>query len=264
MHEVDGLTVVRSPLLHSLPNLTHAFSTRLGGGTPAPLDSFNLGRHMDGEETRQDAMENRKRLCSAFNLPFDKLAVPGQRHTSNVHFLDDSNFAANQVNLSDIDAVATSSCNQPIMLHFADCVPVILVDDLQELLVVVHAGWRGTAGSITKVAVKTLLAHGAKLEHIKCAIGPAIGSCCYQTGADVAEAVAATVESSAGLLQLRQGVFYPDLKALNALQALESGVRSVDVTSLCTACHPKMFYSHRQSGGLTGRQGALACLIKSK
>ena len=93
------------------------------------------------------------------------------------------------------------------------------------------------------------------------AVGPAIGSCCYPTGGDVAEKLSKTISSAEGMFVERDGNVCPDLKAINALQLLESGVGEVDVTELCTACNPQTFYSHRQSGGKTGRQGAIASII---
>ena len=98
-------------------------------------------------------------------------------------------------------------------------------------------------------------------ENILAAIGPAIGSCCYETGSEVVDGLKPTVTDHEALVTYKNGSPHPDLKAFNAMQLLESGVKNIDVSSWCTACHPEIFYSHRQSGGQTGRQGALACLI---
>ena len=259
LRQVNELTLVLSPLLAGIEGLTHAFTTRLGAASPEPLDWFNLGRHWNTEESRQDAMQNRKILCDALNLDAAKLVVPGQQHTTNIFIADQKTEPGQQ--LQSFDGVLTKVAAQPLLLHFADCVPVMIFDRKQRVLCVMHAGWRGTAGGIVSKGVKLVMEQfGARAGDICAAVGPAIGSCCYETGADVAESLSATVSNAKPLIEWKNNKPYPDLKALNAMQLLELGVGDVDVSDWCTACRPDLFYSHRQSGGQTGRQGALACM----
>ena len=74
--QIDGLTLNQSPLLAKQKSLVHAFTTRLGGNSPAPVDTFNLGRHLDCDESKADAANNRRRLCQALGLDSQRLAVP--------------------------------------------------------------------------------------------------------------------------------------------------------------------------------------------
>lgn len=256
-----GLTLVLSPLLKSVDSLVHVFTTRLGGQSPEPLDSFNLGRHSLSEEIRRDAMENRRKLCELFSIDTDRLAVPGQHHSTNIHILQEQ-LQPGPFHFPGVDAIATAQTMQPVLLHFADCVPVMLVDTAIRKICVIHAGWRGTAGGIVKKSVKLMVEQlGSHPGDIAAAIGPAIGSCCFETGDEVVDGLSQTVADPAPLTPYKNGRAFPDLKAFNAMQLLEAGVQNIDVASWCTACHPELFYSHRQSGGQTGRQGALACLI---
>jgi YfiH family protein len=259
---VNGLLLVQSPLLAAhAGELVHAFTTRHGGSSTEFLSSFNLGRHIDDEAARNDAMRNREQLCRSLGVNHARLTVPGQVHSATVHVVRDHNTPAN---LKEVDAVTTNLKNCPLLLHFADCVPIILFDPVAGSIAVVHAGWRGTAACIVKNAVREMRENfGARPRDIIAAVGPAIGSCCYPTGDDAAEKLSKTVQSAVGLVERPTAgdQMRADLKALNAMQLYEAGVESVDVTDLCTACRPDIFYSHRQSGGKTGRQGALAQLI---
>jgi len=253
MIERGGLALHVSPLLSKQSGLIHAFTTRLGGDSRAPMEWFNLGRHIDDQAAREDAIANRKRLCQALALDYDKIVVPGQVHSNIV-------VSSRQNDFAQVDSIATTDQGRPILLHFADCVPIIIFDPHVRALVVVHAGWKGTAGCIAKNAVRFLgTEFGCRPEHLVAAVGPAIGSCCYPVSEETAQALGASVSNDSGLI-VRRSKPHPDLKAINAVQLKESGVGAIDVTDLCTACQPELFYSHRQSGGKTGRQGAIASI----
>lgn len=265
--ELDGLKLTTSPLLAAQPGLVHAFTTRHGGSCPSPFDNFNLGRSVGDEKVKESALRNRQRLCRALKLDHDRLHVPGQVHSGNVLKVDGE---ARQ-DMAGVDGLATGKRHLPVLLHFADCVPVMIYEPELKLLSIVHAGWRGTAQSIAVMGVERLKELGGDPRRMLAAVGPAIGTCCYPTGEDVVEKLMATINPGAsraydklarkGLVEEKQGQPRPNLKAINALQLLNQGLEQVDVSEFCTSCRPELFYSHRQSGGLTGRQGAVGCLV---
>jgi len=274
--QYDALELLQSPLLNTEEKhgLIHAFTTRHGGQTPAPYESFNLGRHVANGQLKEDALANRDVLCNALGFNYGHLKVPGQVHSGNVVQITD---AVSNPDLSGVDALVTSLTAVPLLLHFADCVPVMIYERKKKLLAIAHAGWRGTAQSIVKNSVELLVRSlGGDPANMIAAVGPAIGTCCYPTGDDVVEKLLDTVapeNSSASqsdharaliasrlVVRGADDTVRPNLKAFNALQLLQVGVAEVDVSNLCTACKPELFYSHRQSGGTTGRQGAIACL----
>ncbi|MCA9801447.1 MAG: peptidoglycan editing factor PgeF [Cyanobacteria bacterium HKST-UBA02] len=255
----DGLDLLFSPLLVRQTGLTHAFTTRLGGETRDPYKSFNLGRHVEDGDLRNDALANRRKLCQTLALSFDRLIVPGQVHSRNVVIVEDREEGAS---LDRVDGLTTASRDVPMLLHFADCVPVIVFDPGKGVAGIFHAGWRGTAQSIVAHGVSIMKERfGCSPGSMVAAVGPAIGSCCYPTGEEVVRSLEETAEGAGHLIESREGKQFPDLKAINALQLLAAGVGAVDVSDSCTACNPDVFYSHRQSGGITGRQGAVACII---
>jgi len=265
--ELDGLKLTTSPLLSRQEGLVHAFTTRHGGSCPSPFDNFNLGRSVGDEKVKESALQNRQRLCRALKVDHARLHVPGQVHSGHVVKVDGSM----KPDLAGVDGLATASKNLPVLLHFADCVPVMIYEPELRLLSIVHAGWRGTAQSIAVMGVERLKELGGDPRRMLAAVGPAIGTCCYPTGLDVVEKLMATVNPSGspavdklarkGLVEERQGQPRPNLKAINALQLLNQGLAQVDVSEFCTSCRPELFYSHRQSGGITGRQGAVGCLV---
>jgi copper oxidase (laccase) domain-containing protein len=61
------------------------------------------------------------------------------------------------------------------------------------------------------------------------------------------------------------GTRYLDLWGINERQLRDCGIpfENIEMSSLCTACHPQQFYSHRHDGGKTGRFGNLVMLHSS-
>ncbi|MDP3510161.1 MAG: polyphenol oxidase family protein [Candidatus Melainabacteria bacterium] len=293
INDHDGLTLIQSPLLAQYKGrLTHAFTTRVGpGDARGPYDFFNLGRNVPDEAVKRTALANRERLCAVLGADHAYLKVPGQVHSGTVVPILE---ATAKPDMANVDGVSTNLAAVPLLLHFADCVPVIIYEKKKELLSIVHAGWRGTAQAIAANAVKLMIEEwGGDVSQMVAAVGPAIGTCCYPTGEDVVEQLMLTLslplDGSLVQAQVAHGLVKresiqrrqelqeaiekqnapaviqprPDLKAFNAMQLLLAGVPEVDVCSFCTACRPDLFYSHRQSGGKTGRQGAIAMLHSS-
>ena len=127
----------------------------------------------------------------------------------------------------------------------------------------IHAGWRGTAAGIAaKAAEKMVRELGCRPENIRAAVGPCIGPCCFETDADVPEAMLAALGAEAEACIRPAGEkFYVDLKELNAIWLRRAGVTQIDVSAECTCCRPERFWSHRRVGG---HRGSLAAIIAIK
>lgn len=178
------LLLVFSPLLKKYPNFIHAFTTRQGGQSKPPFHSFNIGiNHTSDESVRQDARHNRELLCRTLNIPFAQLKTANKMvHSAKVVLLE----TVGQPD--EVDGIVTKIASCPIYMTFADCVPVIIYDPVRHVFCLVHAGWRGTASSISAEAVRFMVDKcGGKANELVCAVGPAIDSCCYPVGIEAVE-----------------------------------------------------------------------------
>ena len=124
-----------------------------------------------------------------------------------------------------------------------------------------HAGWRGTVADIAGRTVEAMVREfGSRPEDIRAAIGPNIGFCCFETDADVPEAVRALLGAdSEPFIRTVGEKFRVDVKGINEYLLRRAGVCRIDVSTECTACNPDRFWSHRVT---RGRRGALAALIR--
>lgn len=211
-----------------------AFPTRLGGVSPAPYDSLNLGLLTD--DTDANAIENRRRLAAALGFAPERIA-----HSKQVHGTELTTPAES---MAEADGQILTKPGTAALVFTADCLPIAVRGPGGVALL--HCGWRGLAGGIVARGAAAVGATGA-------AIGPGIGACCYEVGEEVLGAFATLGEGVAEgrMLDLAEA-------ARRLLRA--AGVESTESAGLCTSCNPELFFSHRRDAGLTGRQGAVAWL----
>ena len=237
----------------------HAFTTRLGGVSTGALSSLNIGLHR--ADTREAVLENYARLGIALGFSPEKAVLTKQTHTNIVRVAGKDLWGAGlyQPELTECDGLITNTPGTALVVFTADCTPILLWDCVTGAVGAVHAGWRGTAADIAGSAVgKMEEAFGCKAENIRAAIGPNIGPCCFETDADVPQAVLqAFGEAAAPYIWQKVDKYYVNLKAVNALALRRAGVEAVDISDLCTACRTDLFCSHRRHGSARGSQGAI-------
>lgn len=157
------------------------------------------------------------------------------------------------------DIILTDRPGVTLLMRFADCVPLFLHDPSRRVIGIVHAGWKGTVAGTVRVAVETMQSHfGTNLGDVRAAIGPSIGPDHYEVGADVVARVREAFGKDAhNLLQDHNGAVHFDLWSANRLILEKAGVRHIELSGLCTACHTEDWYSYRAEKGRTGRFGAV-------
>ena len=237
---------------------SHAFTTRTGGVSTGYLSSLNLGMHRG--DPAENVEENFRRLSQTVGFDIDKLVLTWQIHSDIVRAVTaaDARGVDNR-DYPQCDALITNDPGTALFVFTADCTPILLQDPVTGAVGAIHAGWRGTAAGIAAKTVDAMVAaYGCKPENIRAAIGPNISQCCFETDADVPNAmVQALGESAKAHIRQAGNKYYVNLKAINALFLQSSGVTQIECSTHCTACSPDLFWSHRITGGKRGSQGAV-------
>lgn len=212
-----------SPLLLTVPRLAHGFGQRVAG-------SRSVGRE-------------------AAQAAFGKLG--------DVFFLKQVHGCAvvqpPWAEPPEADASVTATAGVLLAIETADCLPVLIVDPRNRRVAAAHAGWRGTVARVSQNAVQTLVNAGSDPRHLLAALGPAIGPCCYEVGAEVEEAFG---PSGSNFFAPGQGPRkHLDVGAANRAQLEEAGLVSTNIDSLalCTRCRADLFFSYRRDGPSAGR-----------
>ncbi|MGA2740636.1 MAG: polyphenol oxidase family protein, partial [Bryobacteraceae bacterium] len=142
------------------------------------------------------------------------------------------------------DALLENTPGHLVAVKTADCIPILLVDEERRAVAAVHAGWRGTAAGIVRNALRGMREEfGTRPGHVHAAIGPGIGKCCYEVGADVAAQFGET------------GPCHIDLVETNRRQLIEAGIPAsrIYAANLCTKCGVEDFHSYRRDKEQAGR-----------
>jgi YfiH family protein len=259
-HDENGLVWLTSD---TLSGVRHGFSTHKGGVSAAPWDTLNLGvgRGDDMENVR----ENYRRFCAAVGTDPARCVLSKQVHEDNVRLVTAEDCGKGLWRDRDYTSVDAMICNTPeipLVVFSADCNIILLYDPVRRAIGAAHAGWRGTAQGIVKKTVEQMTAaFGCDPNHIRAAIGPAIGPCCFETDGDVPEALRAALGDDAEPYMAWNGSkWHIDLKAINALWLRRAGVEQIDICDHCTACRPDLYWSHRKMGQARGSQIAMICL----
>jgi len=235
--------------------VVNAIFTRIGGVSPEPWNSLNVGGTVGDERSR--VIENRLKSFHAVDRDPHSMFDVWQVHSADVVIANSPhNFSPPEYKA---DAIITDNPEVTLFMRFADCTPILLFDPVNYAVGIAHAGWMGTVKQVASATVDAMrAAYGTQPSDIIAGIGPSIGSDHYQIGPDVTTRVnEAFPEDANRLLIRREDGMYFDLWEANKLSLVMAGVKQIEVSGLCTACHPDDWYSHRAQKGKTGRFGAI-------
>ena len=161
-HEENGLFIKTSTVLSGV---RHGFSTRIGGVSPAPWDSLNLGvgRGDDMDRVR----ENYRRFCAALGVDEHRAVLSKQVHEDNVRHVtaeDCGKGLFRDRDYTSVDAMVTDTPGIPLVVFSADCGIILLHDPVHGAVGAAHAGWRGAAGGIVYKTVRRMQELFGKLQ----------------------------------------------------------------------------------------------------
>lgn len=225
-----------------------AQSTRLGGLSPEPYHSMNLGLSVKDDEQR--VLKNRELFFGGLGIQLNQLAIVHQVHGNNV-------LIVNEAGKKDgYDAQITNIPGIFLVVSIADCTPVLIHDEKTNAVAAIHAGWKGTAGGIVKNTLQSMKENfGTEGKDCKAFIG----ACISVENFEVGDEVAAQFDISFKRFDEAKEKWHVDLKKANKEQLLNSGVllENIVISEFCTVENNDLFFSHRKERGVTGRMMAV-------
>ena len=246
-HERNGVKYFKFISL-DLPGITQAIFTRNGGLSQSPWSSLNLGGTVGDDP--EAVKGNLNILLNTIGYKYEQLVQVKQIHSAKVLLADKPMDAS-----SAADSIITNTPGLLLLMRFADCVPILMVDPVKNAVGIAHAGWQGTVKEVALHTVRRMETHfGTNPADLVVGIGPSIGPDHYVVGDDVIKRVKDVFSDhlEATLTKTESGVKL-DLWNANAISLKRAGVKNVEISEICTGCSNKDWYSHRVEEGKTGR-----------
>lgn len=217
--------------------------SRNGGTSAPPYNSLNLASYVgDDPECVSANLDRVQTMVSAHGI-----SVMNAEHGNRVHVVNEPGIAPLG------DGLITKSPGLALLALAADCVPFGLIDPVNRLVAVGHAGWRGVLANVMQTLLDEFVSSGAQLAHTQAVIGPAVCAKCYEVPAERVEQfreVCPVAVSSSTHLDLSAGV----------KSVLASQVTQIHELSGCTFESEDLFSYRRAAGEPTGRGGLVIAI----
>jgi len=230
-------------------NVHAVMTTRAGGVSLAPFNSFNPASHVGDDHAA--VAENRRLLRQS--LPAEPLWL-NQVHGVAV--------ACDPTpGVPDADASVAFQPNEVRAVLTADCLPVLFCNETGAVVAAAHAGWRGLAAGVLEETVRAMR---VPPEAILVWLGAAIGPAAFEVGPEVRETFVAQHAlagiafrpSLPGTLDGAPRKWLTDIYTLARIRLASVGVERVYGGGLCTF-NDARFFSYRREP----RTGRMASLI---
>ena len=235
-------------------------TTRRGGISSSPYDSFNLGDHVGDEPSC--VIANREVLQQ--HLPAQPLWL-AQTHSIEVSTPKSRlQFSSRPI---EADAAVTDNPDEVLAILTADCLPVLITSADGKVIGAAHAGWRGLCDGILENTVSEILKLSDQSDPADLMVwmGPAIGPESFEVGQDV---VGRFMESGVHDIQKcfvpianKPGKYLSDIYQLARERLISVGVNAIFGGNLCTVQDSERFFSYRRDG-VTGRFASLIWMSK--
>ena len=210
-----------------------------------------------------------QRLAGALNVP--DVAMVTQVHKAGVTVVRAGASHHRPANdWPESDVLVSNDPNVAIAVRAADCVPILLADRVTGSVAAVHAGWRGTVARAATAALDAMRAEfGVRPENLVAAIGPSIGSCCYEVGSELVDAFAAAgherylidrwfLAPAPPRGSRERSPLFLDVAGANRDQLILAGMdeQQIHLSGLCTAMNLSVLTSFRAERQEAGRIAA--------
>jgi len=162
-----------SKKLKKFQNINHCFFSKKGGFSKGLYKSLNCGR--GSKDKKKNILKNLMYVAKKIQIKKNKLILMHQTHSNKVIEIKKNNYRSK----IESDAIITKMKGFALGVMTADCVPIIIYDNKNNIIACVHAGWRGALSGIIENTIKKIKKINFKNE-IFASVGPCIGKKSYE------------------------------------------------------------------------------------
>ena len=214
-------------------------------------EQFNMGLHV--AKDLEAVIDNRKKLAASLNCSVDQLVCTNQTHGANFHKVTKEDLGKGatilETAIANTDALYTFEKGAVLTSFSADCVPVILYSEVDDIAAVVHSGWQGTVKEITLKLLQHLeQVEKCDLTKMQVIIGTALSQEKFEVDYDVYERFLQLGYAEPFMyFKEETNKYHIDNQLTVKKQCLLAGVpeQNITVDATCTFMRPDGF-SYRQ------------------
>lgn len=211
-------------------------------------------------------IEDIKYLSNITGINYKKLTENKQVHSSLVRMIDRDEVGK----IAEVDSILTNLEGGGLIVYTADCVPVVMIDPKTKSIANVHAGWRGTYGSIVEKSLEMMKkSYGSSMDDVYIYIGPYIGISAFEVGDDLYKKFETFMKAKLSdedfsekwsyCYDIVDSRYHLDLGKINELLAIEMGIKPENICNLnlCTVENSEILHSYRAHDKIEKRIGTI-------
>ena len=234
-----------SPLLET-NNIKTRFFTRQNGVSTGVFASANC--KFETSDSKENVCENRKRLLLTIGIDSEKaLATVNQKHTNEVIFINSLVKDVTKYLNMEVDGIITNQKDLAVGVLTADCVPMLISDEKNNLIGAIHCGWQGIYKDIVHTTIERMYSLGSNSKDIKVALGPCLKQKSYEVDKDFVEKITAQNEKFKKLFKPFGNKFLFDCSGYCKLKLQLEGIKNIEVLPFDTYTNDDLFFSYRRS-----------------
>jgi hypothetical protein len=231
-------------LLDRDPGIRHGFFTRQGGVSGGLFEALNCG--FGSGDAAETVARNRAIATERLGLSPDRLVTCHQVHSNTVVTVEKPwpHSAAPRA-----DGLVTCGSGIALGILTADCAPILLADEMANVIGAAHGGWRGALGGIVEAILDRMEGLGAKRARIRAGIGPCIGQRSYEVGPEFPLPFLSDDPASEAYFApaVRTGHFMFDLQGYIERRLACVGVATIGRAAHDTFVEDRHFFSYRRA-----------------
>ena len=223
-------------------NLKHCFFSKNGGVSKDVYSSLNCG--LGSNDKKNNVINNLAIVAEKINVSKNNLFLMNQTHSNKVVTINENNKNIQRINA---DALITKVENIGISVLTADCVPILIYEEVNNVVACIHAGWRGAVNGIIRNTFNEIVNMGEK-NKIYVAVGPCIGFKNYEVGKDFYdEFIKKNKKNEIFFHHSKKGKFLFDLRKYVNFKIKEFDVEHVENIDFDTYVEKENLFSYRRS-----------------
>ena len=237
--------MIKSKKLNRFKNLEHAFFNRKGGKSVGIFKSLNCGP--GSSDNKKNILKNLQIVQKKIKTKLKKIILLKQIHSNKFHFID-KNLKLKNYSFEG-DALITNKKEFPIAILTADCAPILIYDEKEQMIAAIHAGWKGAFKGIIKRTLNFMIKKGCTPKNITAAIGPCISVKNYEIKKDFIKKLVKKDHRNKKFFKNIQNKDFFNLKKYVHYQLKALDIKKIDTINKDTFDPKNNFFSARRSIG---------------